>query len=78
MSSTQWMTVAEIAEKLGIQRDTVYVWLAKKNMPGHRLGRVWRFDPVEVDAWVRSGSAAPVKKTKKLPSSRKASTKKRP
>jgi excisionase family DNA binding protein len=63
------MSVAEIAQKLGIQRDTVYVWLAKKNMPGHRLGRVWRFDPVEVDAWVRSGAAAPMptaaKKAKK-------------
>lgn len=27
-------------------------------MPGHKIGRLWKFDKKEVDAWVKSGAAA--------------------
>lgn len=27
-----------------------------RGMPGHRVGRLWKFQQAEVDAWVRSGS----------------------
>jgi hypothetical protein len=26
-------------------------------MPGHKIGRLWKFDKKEVDAWVKSGGA---------------------
>jgi hypothetical protein len=26
-------------------------------MPGHKIGRLWKFDKQEVDAWVKSGGA---------------------
>jgi len=58
MSTTQWLSVAQVAEKLGVKPDTVYTWIQKRGLPGHRLGRNWRFDPVEVEDWVRSGEAA--------------------
>lgn len=53
----RWLSVEEIAEHLGISRDTVYAWISKKGMPAHRVGRFWKFQRVEVDAWVRSGGA---------------------
>lgn len=53
----RWLSVEEIAEYLGISKDTVYAWITKKGMPAHRVGRFWKFQRAEVDAWVRSGGA---------------------
>lgn len=58
MPEQRWYSVDEIAAHLSVKRDTVYDWIKRKNLPGHKLGRVWRFDVAEVDAWVRSGVAA--------------------
>jgi excisionase family DNA binding protein len=71
------MSVAEIAEKLGIKPDTVYVWITSKALPGHRLGRVWRFDPEEVDTWVRSGAGAAPKRSEKVTTRKKTSKQQR-
>ena len=47
----------EIADHLGIKRDTVYKWISERQMPGHKVGRLWKFSKKEVDEWVRSGGA---------------------
>jgi excisionase family DNA binding protein len=54
----RWLSVEEIAEYLGVSRDTVYKWIAKKDMPAHKVGRFWKFKTEEVDEWVRSGKAS--------------------
>ena len=54
----RWLSVAEIADYLGIKRDTVYKWIERKEMPAHKVGRLWKFRRDEVDAWVRSGKAS--------------------
>jgi excisionase family DNA binding protein len=54
----RWLSVDEIAAYLGIKRDTVYKWIGDKNMPAHRVGRLWKFRKEEVDDWVRSGGAS--------------------
>jgi excisionase family DNA binding protein len=41
-----------------VSKDTVYAWISKRNMPAHRIGRLWKFKSEEVDGWVRSGGAA--------------------
>jgi len=54
----RWVSVEEIAEYLGVSKDTVYGWIAKKDMPAHKVGRLWKFKTDEVDDWVRHGKAA--------------------
>lgn len=54
----RWLNVDEIAEYLGVSRDTVYNWINGRQMPAHRIGRFWKFKRDEVDAWVRAGKAA--------------------
>lgn len=54
----RWLSVDEIADYLGLSRDTVYTWISGKGMPAHRVGRLWKFKREEVDAWVTSGGAA--------------------
>lgn len=53
-----WSSADDIAAHLGVTKDTVYVWIAEKSMPAHKVGRLWKFQASEVDAWVRSGGAA--------------------
>jgi excisionase family DNA binding protein len=53
----RWLSVDEIAEHLGIKRDTVYKWISERQMPGHKIGRLWKFNKQEIDEWVRSGGA---------------------
>jgi len=53
-----WYSVGEIAEHLGISKETIYRWLDRKIIPAHRMGKLWRFKPREVDRWVSEGGAS--------------------
>jgi excisionase family DNA binding protein len=53
----RWLSVDEIADYLGVSRDTVYNWIASRGMPAHRVGRLWKFKKQVVDVWVQSGGA---------------------
>lgn len=57
----RWLSVGELAVHLGIKRDTVYKWIARRRMPAHKVGRLWKFQREEVDSWVKSGAAGDVK-----------------
>ncbi|MGI6525356.1 MAG: helix-turn-helix domain-containing protein [Bdellovibrionota bacterium] len=57
-TAEQWVSVEQIAEHLGVKSFTIYKWLERKNMPAHKVGRLWRFKISEVDQWVRDGGAA--------------------
>ena len=53
----RWLSVDEIADHLGVKRDTIYKWISERQMPGHKIGRLWKFKKNEVDNWVRNGGA---------------------
>ena len=53
----RWLSVDEICVYLGIKRDTVYKWIDEKDMPAHKAGRLWKFQKLEVDMWIRNGGA---------------------
>jgi excisionase family DNA binding protein len=54
----RWLSVDEIAEYLGVAKDTIYNWVTHKGMPGHKVGRFWKFKKDDVDSWVREGGSA--------------------
>jgi DNA binding domain, excisionase family len=56
--SDRWVSVEEIAEHLGVSKDTIYGWISKREMPAHKVGRLWKFKTGEVDDWVRDGKAS--------------------
>lgn len=59
--SDRWLSVEDIAAYLGVSKDTIYVWIAKRSMPAHRVGRFWKFQKSEVDLWVKADGANDIK-----------------
>ena len=54
----KWVTLKEVQAYLGVGRETILSWIAKRNMPAYKVGRLWKFKLSEVDEWIRSGGAA--------------------
>ena len=52
-----WASVEEVAEHLGVARDSVYRWIEVRGLPAHKIGRLWKVKLSEVDEWVRAGGA---------------------
>ena len=58
----RWLSVEEIAAHLGVNRDTIYKWIDRRQMPAHKLGKLWKFKATEIDAWITAGKAAAQKR----------------
>lgn len=54
-----WVSVDEVANHLGVAKDSVYRWIEGKGLPAHRVGRLWKFKLSEIDEWVHAGGAGP-------------------
>jgi excisionase family DNA binding protein len=57
MRSEPWVSLEEIAEHLGVSRDTIYRWIDDRGLPAHKVGRLWKFKVSQVDEWVQAGQA---------------------
>ncbi len=53
----RWYSVKETAQYLGIKQDTLYKWIIRKDIPAHKVGRLWKFKLKEVDNWIKQGKA---------------------
>ena len=50
------ITIAELAALLKVTEAAVRKWVLKKEIPYHKLGKLVRFRPVEIECWVDGGS----------------------
>lgn len=64
-TTEQWVSVEQIAQHLNVKTFTIYKWLERKDMPAHKVGRLWRFKITEIDEWVRDGDAAQISTARK-------------
>lgn len=55
----QYLDIAALAERLLIKRSTLYAWAAQGTIPHLKLGRLLRFDPDEIDAWLQDQRRKP-------------------
>ena len=46
------LTLGEVAKYLKVSERTVYEWAQKGEIPGGKIGTVWRFKKAELEEWV--------------------------
>ena len=56
---TTWLSLDELARYLKVPKSTLYKLVMRRDVPGYKVGRSWRFDRDEVDRWVKSRHANP-------------------
>lgn len=52
-----WVSTNDIAEHLGVTKDTIHKWIKLGTIPCSRVGKLWKFKKSEVDLWIKSGGA---------------------
>jgi excisionase family DNA binding protein len=58
MTETEpWLSLEQIAQHVGVSTDTIHRWIRLRDMPAHKVGRLWKFKVSQVDAWVRAGTS---------------------
>jgi len=57
MNTEPRVTAEQVAQHLGVVKDTVYRWRDRKTLPAHKIGRLWKFQLSEIDEWVHAGGA---------------------
>jgi len=46
------MTVSEVAEFMRVSRETVYRLATRGELPGRKIGRIWRFQKVAIQKYL--------------------------
>ena len=54
-----WLDLEALEGYLRIPKSTLYRLAQQGRLPGHKIGRTWRFDQDEVDQWIKNGSSKP-------------------
>lgn len=53
-----WIGIEAASKYLDVTKDTVRNWIKKTDIPAHKVGKLWKFKRIELDAWVKSGHSA--------------------
>ncbi len=56
----KWSSLEEIAEHLGVSKDSIRNWIKKDAILYRRIGKQFKFKVSVVDAWVDSGKSAEI------------------
>ncbi len=44
--------IQEVSERLGVSSNTLYCWISQRRIPHFKVGRLVKFDGVEIDRWI--------------------------
>ncbi|MNS65686.1 Helix-turn-helix domain protein [compost metagenome] len=56
-----WLTPAEVAQRLKVNEQSVRRWLREGRLRGSLLGRVWRVSPAALGEFMKAHEPAPEK-----------------
>lgn len=54
----KYLTPDDVAAALQVHMETVLRWARTGKLPGSKIGKLWRFRPSDVDAFVRGRQPA--------------------
>lgn len=52
------LTPAQVAERLQLTEQTIYMWLRSGQLPGVKLGRLWRIRKEDLDRFITRAAFA--------------------
>ncbi len=52
--SGKLLDVRELSQRLGVKVKTVYCWVHARHIPYVKVGRLVKFDPLDISQWVES------------------------
>ena len=50
----KWVSLEDVSRHLGVSKDTIYRWIKRRQLPAHKIGRLWKFKRDEVDNWAKN------------------------
>ena len=56
----KWVNLEEIAEHMGLSKDTIRNYIKKQQIPYHKIGKQYKFKISEIDAWIEGGKSASI------------------
>ena len=54
------LNIKEVADYTGLSSDTLYTMVSQRRIPYVKLGRLLKFDPQAIDAWITKNSVMPM------------------
>ncbi len=51
------LTLSEVSTFLKVPKSTIYKLARERRLPGHKVGKHWRFVREEIEAWVQNAGA---------------------
>ncbi|MCR5704008.1 MAG: helix-turn-helix domain-containing protein [Eubacterium sp.] len=57
-SNDNWIGIEEAAQYMGVTKETIRNWIKKTDIPAHKIGKLWKFQKSELEAWIKSGKSA--------------------
>ena len=59
------MTISDLAVYLQVSQSSLYKLVQRGRVPGHKVGRHWRFHKVSIDGWLQDRSPKSARVAKK-------------
>ena len=53
------LNVKELSEYTGISKSTIYEWVNMKKIPYIKIGKLVKFDPKDIDAFIQNHKIKP-------------------
>ncbi len=51
------LTLSEVSNFLKVPKSTIYKLARERRLPGHKVGKHWRFVREEIESWVQSAGS---------------------
>ncbi|MBW2044328.1 MAG: helix-turn-helix domain-containing protein [Deltaproteobacteria bacterium] len=59
MPEKRFLSIQELAEYLGVKKNTLYSWVNMRKIPYTKVGRLVRFEKQKIDEWLKKHEVEP-------------------
>jgi excisionase family DNA binding protein len=49
----RYLGIGDLAEYLGLTKGTLYVWVCQRRIPYLKIGKLLKFDIIEIEKWLK-------------------------